>query len=124
MYMCIYTHIHTHTNMYVALGTTATYKHRASPGLKIQQELTEQVGCLWFQDISFTEAERFYKNILDNLSCDIYSSGLLYSKPQTVLLLLSFLIPAEDGKVSEGQHQNRATQDKNCTSNPEYCNRT
>lgn len=51
MYMCIYTHIHTHTNMYVARGTTATYKHRASPGLKIQQELTEQVGCLWFQDI-------------------------------------------------------------------------
>lgn len=66
----------------------------------------------------------FYKNILDNVSCDIYSSGLVYSQPRTVSLLLSFLIPAEDGKVSEGQHQNGATQDKNCTLNPEYCNRT
>lgn len=122
MYMCIYTHIH--TNTHVALGTVATYKHRKSPGLKIQQDLTEQVGCLWFHDISFTEAKRFYKNILDNVSCDIYSSGLVYSQPQTGLLLLSFLIPAEDGKVSEGQHQNRATQDKYGTLNPEYCNRT
>jgi len=122
--MCIYTHIHIHTNTYVALDTAATYKHRESPGLKIQQELTEQVGRLWFHDVSFIEAERFYKNILDNLSRDFYSSGLLYSLPQTVLLLLSFLIPAEDGKVSEGHHQNRASQDKNCTLNPEYCNRT
>lgn len=55
MYMCFYTHIHTHT--YVALGTAATCKHRESPGLQIQQELTNQVGCLWFCDVSFTEGE-------------------------------------------------------------------
>lgn len=67
MYMCFYTHIHTHTNTYVALGTAATCKHRESPGLKIQEELREQVGCLWFRDVSFTEGERFYKNILGDI---------------------------------------------------------
>lgn len=34
MYMCMHTHIHTHTSMYVALGAAATYKQRISPGLK------------------------------------------------------------------------------------------
>lgn len=121
--MCIYTHIHTHTSMYVALGTAATYKHRESPGLKNQQELTEQLGCLWFHDVSFTEAGNFYKKMY-NVSCDIYPSGLVYSQPQTVLLILSFLIPAEDGKVLEGTNQNRNIQDKKGTLNSEYCHRT
>lgn len=76
--VCIHVHvpihiyIHTHTDTDVALGTAATCQHRRSPGLKIQQELTEQVGCLWFQDISFTEAEKFYKNNLDKVSCDFF----------------------------------------------------
>lgn len=72
MYMCIYTHIHTHTDMDVALGTVETHQHRKSSGLKIQQELTEQVGCLWFHDILLTEAEKFYKNNLDKVSCDFF----------------------------------------------------
>lgn len=72
MYICThgYAHIHTHTDTDVALGTAATYQHRRSPGLKIQQELTEQVGCLWFHDISFTEAEKLCKDNLDKVSCD------------------------------------------------------
>lgn len=58
--MCMHTHIHTHTSMYVALGAAATYKQRVSPGLKKnQQKLTEQLGCLWFHDVAFTEAGSF-----------------------------------------------------------------
>lgn len=59
-----------------------------------------------------------------NVSCNIYPSGLVYSQPQTVLLLLSFLIPAEDGKVLEGTNQNRAIQDQKGTLNSEYCHIT
>lgn len=74
--VCIYVrgaiHIYIHTDTDVALGTAATYQHRKSPGLKIQQELTQQVGCLWFHDISFTEAEKFYKNNLDKVSSDFF----------------------------------------------------
>lgn len=68
------------------------------------QELTEQVGRLWFHDISFIEAEKFYKNNLDKVSCDFFfsSNGLEFPQPQTVLLLLSFLILTEDGEVFRG----------------------
>lgn len=103
MYMYLYTYKYTHTDTDVALGTAATHQHRKSPGLRIQQELTEQVGCLWFHDISFTEAEKFYENNLDKVSCDFFSSsGLEFPQPQTVLLLLSFLIPTEDGEIFRG----------------------
>lgn len=97
--MCSYTHTHTHTDTDVAWGTVATYQHRKSPELKIQQELTEQVGCLWFHDISFTEAEKFYTNNFNKVSSDFSSNGLEFPQPQTVVLLLSFLIPTEDSEV-------------------------
>lgn len=64
------------------------------------------------------------KKKMCNVSCNIYPSGLVYSQPQTVLLLLSFLIPAEDGKVLEGTNQNRAIQDQKGTLNSEYCHIT
>lgn len=72
IYVYIYLDTYTYTDTDVALGTAATYQHRKSPGLKIQQELTEQVGCLWFHDVSLTEAEKFYKNNLDKVFCDFF----------------------------------------------------
>lgn len=72
----MHTHIHTHTSMYVALGAAATYKQRVSPGLKKnQQKLTEQLGCLWFHDVAFTEAGSFVGFFFfspKNKSCTTY----------------------------------------------------
>lgn len=72
--VCMYVHVaihkYIHTDTDGALGTAATYQHRKVLGSN--QELTEQVGCLWFHDISFTEAEKFYKNNLDKVSCDFF----------------------------------------------------
>lgn len=68
----LYTYTYTHRDIDVALGTAETYQHRKSLGLKIQQERTEQVGCLWFHDILLTEAVKFYKNNFDKVSCDFF----------------------------------------------------
>lgn len=56
--------------------------------------------------------------LLYNVYCNNYPSGSAYRQPQTISLLLSFLIPAEDGEVTP--EQSYPGQEKNCTLNPEY----
>lgn len=82
MYTCTCTYTHIHTRGYVALGTAATDKHRESPGLKNPAWANRPSRLPLVHDVLFTEAERLCKNILDNGSCDVYSSGLVHSQPQ------------------------------------------
>lgn len=66
----MHTHIHTHTSMYVALGA-----EDKSWAQKNQQKLTEQLGCLWFHDVAFTEAGSFVVFFFfspKNKSCTTY----------------------------------------------------
>lgn len=105
------------------------------PRLKIQQELTQQLSCLWFQKsvhlqskLKVLSAHIFFKNKIHLQKWSFSSIPLLavkkihshklfwyfcHSSSQLRLFIIFF---------SEGKHQ--AYPESNCTLKPEYCHST
>lgn len=51
---CIYTYTYTCICSTGCSDNLHEHRQREGPELKIQQELTEQLGCLWFHDVLLT----------------------------------------------------------------------
>lgn len=101
---------HTHSRIPArgALGRRTTTRALApgGPGLEIQQELTQQLSCLWFQKsvhlwskLQGLSAYVFFKNKIHLQKWSFSSIPLPAVKknpqPQIILIFLSLLIPAE-----------------------------
>lgn len=130
-------HTHFRTPALCSTGTAHTSQEHwqtGGPRLKIQQELTQQLSCLWFQrfvhlwsKLKFWVHTYFLKikfTFKNEAFPEFHYQQLKKSTATNYFVTLSLLIPAEViySFFSEGKHQ--AYSGSICTLKPEYCSST